>query len=440
MKRFLALSIFIVLSSISMAQASIRLTEIAWMGTTESSFCEWFELYNDGTDAVNLAGWKLYEDNGNQTIFTLTKSVNSQGYLLVERTTPSCPDPVPNVNDEAGSFGGSGFSNTGENLLLKDAQGSIIQMLDFSSGWPAGDATTKQTMQWNGSGWVTATATPKAPASGGGEVDLPPQSNPSTAWSAPQVVPHIELNIPKTIYATVASEYSQKTFLEYGEAYNGVFLWNMGDGTVYKSDRPSNVNHTYKYPGDYTITFAYYRTPYDTKPILFESQERPVISPTVSLRIISGKGFEFSNSGSTTVDLSGWVVVLPDTTVELPPFTIIAPKKIVLMPFGVFGLSTSYKQGTLQTPQRVAVSSSSNSKEIIPLAKSNVIYNVDPTASVSSLSSLAEASVIGALPETEKKTKIKPQTKTVIFVGALLIVIALFLLLERFVGSQGEKE
>lgn len=440
MKRFLALSIFIVFSSISMAQASIRLSEIAWMGTTEGSFCEWFELYNDSPESINLADWKLYEDGGNQTIFTLTKSITSQGYLLVERITPSCPDPVPSINDEAGSFGGSGFSNTGENLLLKDAQGNTVQTLDFSSGWPAGDATTKQTMQWNGSSWVTATATPKAPALGGGGGDLPPQSNTGTAWSAPKIVPHIELNIPKTIYATVASEYSQKTFLEYGEAYNGVFLWNMGDGTVYKSDRPSSVTHTYKYPGDYTITFAYYKTPYDSKPILFDSQEHLVISPTVSLRIVSGKGFELSNSGSTPVDLSGWVVVLPDTTVELPPFTIIAPKKIVLMPFGVFGLSASYKQGTLQTPQRVAIGSSTSSKEMVPSTKSNIIYGVDPIASASSLSSLAEASVIGALPETEKKTKIKPQTKTFIFAGALLIVIALFLLLERFVGSQGEKE
>ena len=101
MNRFVALSIAIVLLSTSIVHANIRMTEIAWMGTSESSFCEWFELYNDGTDSVNLSGWKLYEDGGSQVVFTMTTPITSQGYLLIERTTPSCPDPVPIVSDEA---------------------------------------------------------------------------------------------------------------------------------------------------------------------------------------------------------------------------------------------------------------------------------------------------------------------------------------------------
>jgi hypothetical protein len=76
------------------ASASVRITEIAWMGTAESQFAEWFELFNDGSEDVNLTGWKLYEDAGEQLVFTLTKTIPSNGYLLVERTTASSPDPM----------------------------------------------------------------------------------------------------------------------------------------------------------------------------------------------------------------------------------------------------------------------------------------------------------------------------------------------------------
>jgi hypothetical protein len=237
-------------------------------------------------------------------------------------------------------------------------------------------------MQWGSSGWVTATATPKAPLQG---VENPPPvvaSSPGLAWSAPRITPHVELTIAKNIYTSVSSEYFQKTFLEYGEAYNGVFLWNMGDGTVYRNNVPKEISHTYKYPGVYTITFAYYKTPYDKKPFLFESQERSVISSTINFRIISGEGFEFTNSGNVPVDISNWVIILSDATVELPPFTIIAPKKTVLMPFSAFGLGSSlYTQGTLQTPQRVSVGTTVVSKATLPSSWSVVSTNTAPLTS-----------------------------------------------------------
>ncbi len=370
----------------------------------------------------------------------MTKSIDAQGYLLVERTTPSCPDPVPNINDESGSFSGSGFANTGENLVLKDSGGTTIQTLDFSSGWPAGDATTKQTMQWDGSRWVTALATPKAPSqtSGGGDTQPPPEPTPGMAWSAPKILPHIDLTIPKTIYSTVVSEYSQKTFLEYGEAYYGIFLWNMGDGTVYRNNTPSVITHAYKYPGTYTIVYAYYKTPYDIKPVLVESEEHLVISPTISLRTISDKGFEFSNSGDVPVDISGWIISLIDTTVELPPQTIVAPKKTVLMPFSVFGLKTSYEKGILQTPQWVAIADAEAPKEILLSTK-----RVSTTKTYSSVnseeSSILSASTVDALPEAPKNKATKSQTKLMIFVVALVVVIGLFIVLERFISSRAQE-
>ncbi len=423
--------------TIRVAEADVRITEIAWMGTTESQFGEWFELYNDTSDEVNLVGWKLFEDTGAQIVFTLTKTIPANGYLLVERTTASSPDPVPGVNDESGTFGGSGFSNTGEDLVLKDGQGSIIQTLSFLSGWPAGDAETKKTMQWDGTKWVTAVATPKTGISSGGGGAPPAETPTGTTYITKKFEPKIELSLPKTIYATVAEEYNSKTFLESGEVYNGLFLWNMGDGAIYKSNSPSSIKHSYKYPGTYTISFAYYTTHYDKKAVLSKSIERIVVDPKIIFNVIPDKGFQFTNTDNTPVDLSGWVIVLPDKIIELPPFTIVGSKQTIVMPLSAFDLGESdYKKASLETPERTKIATemvkgeSVSAQQSVPLIQRQVIFK-DTTAS-------AESAVESNLPlERNEKTK-NPNIKIFIFGGVLLLVIGLFVTLERFKVKQEE--
>lgn len=418
--------------------ASVSITEIAWMGTAESQFGEWIELYNDSSESISLAGWKLYEAGGEQLIFTLTKTIPSESYLLIERTTASSPDPVPGVNDESGSFGGSGLSNTGEYLVLKNSGGTIEQSLNFLSGWPAGDATTKQTMQWDGSKWITSSPTPKASVQKGAD-ENPEETKKdlSTAWSAPRSEPHIEISIPKNIYTKVSAEFSAKTFLEFGQAYNGLFLWNMGDGTVYKSSSPKNIYHTYEYPGLYTISFAYYRAPYENKPFLSSSIEKTVVNSGLGFRVVKNQGFEFTNADVVPVDISGWFIELPDyQLVELPPFSIVASKKTVLMPFKVFGLpSSKYIDAKLQTPERtytleqpkIQEKETISIKTSLPASASGSFTNTKDDIDVKSDSILEDIS------KTKQETKPDENNnkKKLLFFGILVLVVSLFILSEK---------
>lgn len=442
MIRTIALTIAIVLFSVSSASANIRITEIAWMGTVDSQFGEWFELQNTGTSEVNLDGWKLYEDGGGQSIITLTKIIPAGGYLVVERTTASTPDPLPGVNDESGPFGGSGFANTGEDLVLKDALGATIQSLSFISGWPAGETESKKTMQWDGAAWVTATATPKAglvPGDGGEEVpDVPPPAPGGSAWSAPRTEPRIEFFVPKTIYTNVRSDYSAKTFLEYQTAHTGVFLWNMGDGTIIKTSTAENITHTYLYPGTYTISFAYYRASYEKKPLLMSSIERTVISPGVSFAVLQSKGFEFTNTDTVPLDLSGWFIVLPEKTIELPPFTILSPKKTIIMPFSAFGLST-VTNAVLQTPEYFSINNTSSTMvesrtTLTPIAPKIVApaFIYEPT--------ILQASTEEVVEVVSKEPVTKNHIKIIVFSVVLLVVIILFVRLERIMGAEKEGE
>ena len=442
-RRLVTMCICILIMTTGVAKASVRITEIAWMGTTESQFAEWFELFNDSNDEVNLSGWKLYEDGGEQLVFTLAKTISGSGYLLVERTTASSPDPIPEINDESGPFGGSGFSNTGENLVLKDNQSSSVQTLNFLSGWPAGDVETKKTMQWDGTKWVTASATPKAPLQTSTSDDTPSgQDKPSgSAWTAPKIEPKVEFSIPKTIYSTVSYEYNAKTFLEYGEAYNGVFLWNMGDGTVYKSNKYQSINHVYKYPGTYTISFAYYKNPYDKKPFLSNSIERSVVTPKILFSIVQDKGFQFSNTDSVPIDISGWVISLQDKTVELPAFTIVGSKSTIIMPFTVFSLINKYTKGILQTPERAVISEYNSkddtNKESLPVI-SKISKEVKDQEIYNGLTASSEPLVEGSPINNQEPKEERSPTKILIFVGLLIVIISLFIFSERLRLKQEE--
>lgn len=430
---------FIALLNVGIACADIRITEIAWMGTADSQYGEWFELYNDGAEEVNLAGWKLYEDDGAQLVFTFSKKIPSKTYFLIERTTASSPDPVPGIDDESGSFGGSGFANTGENLVLKDAQGTAVQSLLFASGWPAGDAETKKTMQWDGAKWITAIATPKASLTvdtGGGGVSTAGPSQSST-YIPPKYEPRIDFSIPKTIYATVSFEGSAKTFLESGEQWNGLFLWNMGDGKIYKSQKPELIRHTYQYPGVYTISFAYYKNPYDKKPTLSSTVDKTVISPKVTFTVLPKKGFQFTNTDTVSVDLSGWVIVFPGGTIELPPLSIVGAKRSIIMPFSALGVeSGAYEGATFQTPERTSVSGSLEEAEENKKGNPSVgtaLFKRD--TSVASAVDL-EASVHDSVSQKDEKQK--NHTKEILFGVVLLFVVGLFIVAEKFVSRKEE--
>jgi hypothetical protein len=136
--------------------AAVLINEIAWIGTASSSADEWIELKNTGTGDVDLAGWKLAAADDVPTI-SLAGSVRGGGFFLLERTNDATlPDII------ADQIYAGALSNNGEKLVLKNAQGIVEDTVDASRGWPAGDNTTKKTMQRSASGWITASATPRA--------------------------------------------------------------------------------------------------------------------------------------------------------------------------------------------------------------------------------------------------------------------------------------
>lgn len=334
--------------------ASVTINEIAWMGTKESQFGEWIELYNGGSTEVDLSGAKLFEEGGQTLIYTLTKRIAAGGYLLLERTTSSSPDPVPGIADEAGPWGGGGLSNAGEYLVLKDKNGTLLDSVDASGGWPAGDNTTKETMQKSGSSWITATGTPDAKNAS----PLPVPSASIAATSSPQgassagvssesahssSVPlsdapieyDFSVSAGRDRLATVGTPLSFEARTKGATPSNIEYRWSFGDGS---SAVGKKVLKTFLYPGVYVAVLnavggaesAVARAKVEVVPLDVELRASP-----------SDSRLEVYNASSFELNLGSWELGVSTQAFVLPLDTIILPKSRVVLPHAVTHLSVN---------------------------------------------------------------------------------------------------
>lgn len=130
----------------------ILINEVAWAGTKANTFGdyhEWIELYNpDLLNSVDITGWTLKSASGGIDI-TLTGIIPANGYFLLERNDFGLPlsQTIPGPYDQTYSGALRDNSTGGDSLFLRDG----VVVIDTANGnggsWPAGNATTKCTME-----------------------------------------------------------------------------------------------------------------------------------------------------------------------------------------------------------------------------------------------------------------------------------------------------
>ncbi len=141
----------LIFSAQAASPGNVVINEIAWMGTENSANDEWIELYNNSQNPLNLGGWVLKSGDGTPEI-NLTGTIPAKGFYLLERTDDNTVPEIP-----ADLIYKGALSNDGEDLKLFDNSGNLIDETNCSSGWFAGDNSTKQTMERTDSGdWQTS--------------------------------------------------------------------------------------------------------------------------------------------------------------------------------------------------------------------------------------------------------------------------------------------
>jgi hypothetical protein len=188
----------------------VLIHEIAWAGTTASSYDEWIELYNPSPREVNLTGWRLTAVDGSPDI-QLSGVIISGGYFLLERTDDYTISDISSDIIYTGSL-----KNTGETLHLLDPTGKIIDSANIAGGaWPAGESTSRASMERKGSqadsptSWGTNTSY----VTNGHDIDgnaingTPKQAN-SVRFSIPTATYTISSATTPTLTATATTTYT----------------------------------------------------------------------------------------------------------------------------------------------------------------------------------------------------------------------------------------
>ncbi len=114
----------------------LRFTEIMpnpnFVGTADS-LGEWFEIYNAGASAVDLAGWRLQDNAGRDTIESGIIGVG-QYFVFCSKGDSAINGGVP--ENYAYRFGTSGWgislNNTGETLILRNPQNFPVTSFTYT--------------------------------------------------------------------------------------------------------------------------------------------------------------------------------------------------------------------------------------------------------------------------------------------------------------------
>ncbi len=141
--------LFIPFFTFGASNSDVVINEIAWMGSTNSANNEWMELFNNTNNIIDLSGWVLKSvddpsiSSGQAKLkINLKGVITAKGFYLLERTDDTS---VPQITADLIYKGA--LSNVGQDLKLYDNLNNLIDEVNFPAKWPAGNNTTKQTME-----------------------------------------------------------------------------------------------------------------------------------------------------------------------------------------------------------------------------------------------------------------------------------------------------
>jgi hypothetical protein len=122
---------FFILGKISFAAVSdIVINEI---GAYESGDHEWIEIYNKGSETVDLTGWKFYEENTNHglTAFRGDLSIEPGEYAIIADVANNFQTDYPLFIGTIIDSSWTTLNESGEPIALKDSLGNIIESFTY---------------------------------------------------------------------------------------------------------------------------------------------------------------------------------------------------------------------------------------------------------------------------------------------------------------------
>jgi len=317
--------------------AAVYISEVAWMGSVDSANHEWIELHNNGT-SVNVNGWQLTD--GMNLSVDLSGIMPSNSYSVLERTS------------DASALGSAflvytgALVNTGATLKLIKDDGSLVDQVSGGSDWESigGDNVTKETAQYNSSGWVTAVATP-----GKGLIQTTPvffvdvaedeeknqektsnnssskklNTGETTKLTLPDTSLELEIAAQSVGYVNQVINFKIESSGIGDTLIDSLqYEWNFGDGSTLSSQQ--NPAHVYNYAGTYVVT-TYAGFKRQEQVARYEITILPV---EISLTTNQAGDVQVNNNSPYEIDISGYQL-RGSELLEFPPRSIILPGQTI---------------------------------------------------------------------------------------------------------------
>lgn len=348
--KFFNLNLFFVLILVpQIIFAQIEITEIMYDIDGTDSGREWIEIYNSGTESVDISELILFENDVNHRIKYIDDNVEllePDNYAVIADNPAKFSTDNPNFS---GIVVDSAFSlnNSGEILSILDSENNVLHTVTYSPEW--GAKGTGNTLQLNGTDWIPGKPTPgtknvtepenesensddnQNESSNSGNTDSTTNNNDSasthsadTDLSNYKKKTELEISAGRKRYGFINSPIKFRSNHNLEEKSNVKFQWSFGDADSSKAENPK---HTYYFPGEYNVVLnGEYQKEYAvsrTKVLIRE----PLLRSEITIR---GKAVDILliNDSDFEVNLGEFFLVLDVNEDELERFEI-APDTIV---------------------------------------------------------------------------------------------------------------
>ncbi len=127
------------------------INEINYNSPDDANTEDWIEIFNPGTESVNLSGW-IFKDSDDDHAFQIPDGtiLEAGSYLVIVEDADAFTEIHPNVTNYVGDTG-FGLSGGGELIRLFDPNDTLVDFVEYddNSPWPTepdGDGPTLELM------------------------------------------------------------------------------------------------------------------------------------------------------------------------------------------------------------------------------------------------------------------------------------------------------
>lgn len=344
---YLVLILFLFFNA-SFASALLEISEIMYDAEGTDTNNEWIEIYNNGSDSVDLSNISIadYDTSWHfHGVVPDASSILNGGSYAIITTSSKLPDFISNFKSKWSNvnplFLRASFSllnESGELSLSSDKKTTYSEVSYSTNAGASGNGYSYQKI--NGS-WKASMPTPgganTVSSSNNNDVTTNLNINTNTSESTklaskenqkPEL--RVEILTQNTASAGIDLQIDASVTMGSNVYKVGKLVWNFGDGTTLVQSSFEKFTHRYKYVGDYVMTLNYMS---NGNIIIPEATDRMVISVLEPGVVISRIGdandyfVELENNSKYEILLSNWILKNGEEVFGIPEGTIILPNK-----------------------------------------------------------------------------------------------------------------